>query len=74
MGKTCGHKTKEGKKVMVDVVDMQRRRKAIVISALSYIIKLNFCCYLHWKTVLSSNYSHNYYWKLIFVFIRVKCG
>jgi hypothetical protein len=60
-GKTCGHKTKEEKKVIVDVVAMRRRRKAVVISPLSYIIKFNFCCYLHRKTILSNNYSHNYY-------------
>jgi hypothetical protein len=73
-GETCGHKTKEGKKVIVDAVAMQRRRKTIVTSPPSYLINFNFCCYLHWNTVLSSNYSRNYHWELILVFVRVKCG
>jgi hypothetical protein len=72
-GETCGHKTKERKKVMVDVVAMQRRRKTIVTSPLSYLIKFSICCYLHWDTVLSSNYSCNYYWEIISVFMCVKC-
>ena len=73
-GETCGRKTNEGKKVIVDAVAMQRHRKTIVTSPPSYLIKINFCCYLHWNTVFSSNYSRNYYWKLILVFMRVKCG
>jgi hypothetical protein len=74
IGETCGHKTKEGKKVIVDAVAMQRRRKAIVMFPPSYLINFNFCCCLHWNTVLSSNYSRNYHWELILVFVRVKCG
>jgi lysophospholipase L1-like esterase len=33
-GETSGHRRKEGKKVIVDVVAMQRRRKTIVTSSL----------------------------------------
>jgi len=35
IGETCGHKTKEGKKVIVDVVAMQRSRNTTVTSPLS---------------------------------------